>query len=182
MIDIIKKQLTVTYDGDPWYGPSIKTVLESIDPGCAYDSPGNGVHSIAELVAHMISWRAFTERQLRGEADHQPGQEETFDWRQFSSDKKIAWDTMRKRFGANQQQLLMLLDQRDNSLLEQIVAGKSYTFRYLLNGLIQHDIYHLGQVVYIQRVLEEQNRKRPTGGLFRYSYKIFPFENLALQK
>lgn len=140
------------------------------------------MHSIAELAAHMISWRTFAQRRLKGDTGYLPEQEETFDWRQYASDKKSAWDAMRNQFGTNQHQLLSLLDQRDDSLLEREVTGKPYTFRYLLTGLIQHDVYHLGQIVYIQRLFEEQNRNRLTGGILKYSCKIFPFENLALQK
>lgn len=182
MIDIIKKQLTLIYDGDAWYGPSIKATLKSVELRCVYNSPRASLHPIAELVAHMISWRTFVVRRLNGDASFLPEQEDTFDWRQFSTDKNKAWDAMRKQLGNNQHQLLRLLDQYGDSILEQEVAGKPYTFHYLLTGLIQHDVYHLGQIVYIQRLLEEENCDHPTGRMLKYSYKIFPFEKLALLK
>ncbi|MBN2731464.1 MAG: DinB family protein [Balneolaceae bacterium] len=182
MIDIIKKQLTLIYDGDAWYGPSIKTTLKSVKPRCVYNSPRASLHPIAELVAHMISWRTFAVRRLNGDDSFLPEQENTFDWRPFSTDKKKAWGVMKKQLGINQHQLLRLLDQHDDFTLEHEVPGKSYTFHYLLMGLIQHDVYHLGQIVYIQRLLEEKNCDRPTGRIPKYSHTIFSFENLALQK
>lgn len=182
MIDIIKKQLTLIYDGDAWYGPSIKATLKSVEPRCVYNSPRASLHPIAELVAHMISWRTFAVRRLNGDDSFLPEQEDTFDWSQFSTDKKKAWDAMRKQLGINQHQLLHLLDQYGDSMLEQEVAGKPYTFRFLLTGLIQHDVYHLGQIVYIQRLLEDENCDYPRGRIFNYSHTIFSFENLALLK
>ncbi|HLR26279.1 MAG TPA: DinB family protein [Fodinibius sp.] len=178
------KQLTdhlaMIYDGDPWYGHSIQAVLQSVDPTCAFDSPGNGTHPIAELVAHIITWREFTGQRLRGESEHLPDQEASFDWKQFSNGKNDVWDNLISTLNDSQTQLLLLLRRQDDAILNQRVAGKPYTFHYLLTGLLQHDVYHLGQIAYIQKLMEQQ--KRPAPGLLKYSYKIFPFENLALQK
>lgn len=178
----IERQLDLVYDGDPWYGSSIRTVLESVDPAMVFNFPANGGHSIAELLAHMLAWREFAERRLKGEDDYLPDQEQTFNWDRFSNDKERFWGITRNRLHANQQTLLALLRQHDDSLLQREVAGKPYTFGYLLTGLVQHDVYHLGQIVYIQRLLEEKNRNLPMGSFLRYSYRIFPFESLALQK
>lgn len=88
MIDILKKQLALIYEGDPWYGPSVKAVLESLDPAYVYDSPDNRVHSIAALLAHMLAWREFAERRLKGEDDYLPDQEQTFNWKRLSTDRE----------------------------------------------------------------------------------------------
>lgn len=182
MIETIKEQLAIVFDGDPWYGSSITTVLESVDPGRVFDLPGNGMHSIAELVAHMITWREFTERRLREDGDYLPEQEQSFDWQRFSGEKKRVWKIMIERLNANQQNLLTLLDQHDDTLLARTVAGKPYTFHYLLTGLLQHDLYHLGQIVYIQKLLGRKQEKFFQGNIPRYNSRIFSFEHMAQQK
>ena len=39
--------------------------------------------------------------------------------------------------------LITLLSVAD---LDRTVAGKEYNFRYLIEGITQHDVYHLGQI------------------------------------
>lgn len=179
----ILEQLGRVYDDDPWYGPSIQRTLKSVPSGSVFDSPGNGAHSMAELLAHMVAWREFTvHRVAYNTASYLPEQEQTFRWNQYVSKKDEAWEVMLQRLDTSQQELLRLLNKHDDSLLENQVAGKPYTFHYLLTGLIQHDVYHLGQIVYIGKLLDKKKKKTPSREFFRYSYNIFPFENLALQK
>lgn len=64
--EIIKEQLKLIYNGDPWYGDSITSVLNSVDPKLIFDSPGNGLHSIAELTAHMLTYRILQRIDCRG--------------------------------------------------------------------------------------------------------------------
>lgn len=178
--DTLKEQLELIYEGDPWYGDSIASVLNSVYPNLIFDSPGPGMHSIAELAAHMITYRNFAEDRLQGNTESPPDQEKTFDWRTFTPDKKSAWNTLRARLDSSQQNLLNLLNQNDDSVLDQKVAGKPYTFHYLLTGILQHDLYHLGQIVYINKLLGKNKINRK--GRFNYDFNLFSFENLAQLK
>jgi hypothetical protein len=45
------------------------------------------------------------------------------------------------------------LKTKDDSFLKEIVDYRDYNFRFLLNGLIQHNIYHIGQIAYIKKLL-----------------------------
>jgi hypothetical protein len=47
----------------------------------------------------------------------------------------------------------MLNQKTDDNYLSDIVPLRKYNFRYLLNGLVQHNIYHLGQVAYLKKML-----------------------------
>lgn len=182
MIRLIKEQLTHIYEGDPWYGGSITTVLESVNPNHVFESPNREMHSIVEILAHMLSWREFVEQRLSGDDKYFVEQEKSFDWKRFSTDRKCAWNSMRDRLKTNQQHLLDLLQNHDDSLLEQKVAGKPYSYLYLLNGILQHDLYHLGQIVYINKLLNKDEKEPIQGGILRYDFRIFPFEGLARNK
>lgn len=179
-IETLKAQLELIYNGDPWYGNSIKSVINSVNPELVFNSPGSGMHSIAELVAHMLTYRNFAVNRLQASTDHPPEQEETFNWTKFSPDKKLVWETMRDLLDSNQQNLLTLLGQHNDSILDQNVAGKPYSFHYLLTGILQHDLYHLGQIVYVNNLLgkEVSAHQHITG----YNFEIFSFENLAQLK
>jgi len=50
--------------------------------------------------------------------------------------------------------IVELLNQKaDDSFLGDIVPLREYNFRFMLNGLIQHNIYHLGQIAYLNKLL-----------------------------
>lgn len=176
----IINQLDQAFDKDPWYGKSISTILDSVDPDLAFDPPEPGVHSIAELVTHIITWREFAEKRLAGDTNYLLGQEESFQWQQRFPERSDAWNLLRSQLSDGHQNLLSLLHQNDDSLLDQPVAGKPYNFRYLLNGIIQHDLYHIGQISLIRKMLETKNTPNP--GFLKYSYRIFPYQKLSRQK
>ena len=52
-----------------------------------------------------------------------------------------------------QDEMIHLLQLQDDTILEQTVNGRSYNFRKLLYGIIQHDIYHLSQIALITKQL-----------------------------
>ena len=47
----------------------------------------------------------------------------------------------------------LLTQKKDDAFLSEIVPNRKYNFRFLLNGLVQHNIYHLGQVAYLKKLL-----------------------------
>ena len=54
---------------------------------------------------------------------------------------------------ATHQHIIALLQTKDDEFLKEIVDYRKYNFRFLLNGLIQHNIYHIGQIAYIKKIL-----------------------------
>ncbi len=176
----IINQLDQAFDKDPWYGKSITSILDSVDPDLALDTPTPGLHSIAELVAHIITWREFAEKRLRGDTNYLPDQEKSFHWQQRFPEKSDAWKRLKDQLTESHQKLLSLLHENDDSLLNQSVAGKPYNFRYMLNGIIQHDLYHIGQITLIRKMLETKSTPKP--GFLKYSCRIFPYEKLSRQK
>lgn len=49
----------------------------------------------------------------------------------------------------------VLQKEKDNRLIE-IVPGRKYNFRDLLYGIVQHDIYHIGQIAYLTKLLQNK--------------------------
>lgn len=192
---LLTDQFRQVYEKDPWYGTSVKAILDSLSPAVVFDPPAPNVHSIAELVAHVMSWRRFLQNRLTSDSVYIPAQEETFDWRKIANNQANAWEELREQLDLNQQQLLELLEQKDDSLLDQSVAAKPYTFRYLIHGVLHHDIYHLGQISLINRMYQEQdkagNKQTRPFSLFNIfksfrektsSHHVFSYEELSLLK
>jgi uncharacterized damage-inducible protein DinB len=59
-----------------------------------------------------------------------------------------------KKLELTQTKLVDVLQQQKDSLLVQTVPERTYNFRTLLYGIVQHDIYHLGQIAYITKLLK----------------------------
>jgi uncharacterized damage-inducible protein DinB len=147
-INFIAEQLRDTYQGGPWYGKSFTELTNEIPESVVYLKKDNQ-HSILELLWHMITWREFTVDRLQHSPQMQIAYFEKNDWRELDHNDKTLWKQGLERIKETQDQLLTLLEDRDDSLLEQGVRERSYNFRKLLYGTVQHDIYHLGQMVVI---------------------------------
>ena len=78
---------------------------------------------------------------------------EANDWRTI--DLKVqTWKKGLEQLKATHKKIIEILDQKtDDSFLSDIVPLRKYNFRYMLNGLVQHNIYHLGQVAYVKKML-----------------------------
>lgn len=157
-INFFSEQLSQVYNGKPWYGDSINDILNSFPAVNAFDYPVPKTHNAAELVAHIIAYRHFLNNRLGGDNDFLPDQEATFDWKAIVQGGPNVWKALNDELADSQKQLLNLLSRQDDTLLDQKVTGKPYDFRYLIYGVIRHDIYHLGQISYIKRFYKEQDK------------------------
>ena len=147
-------QLKDAYQGDPWFGKAALTLLGEVNEKTAYEKPG-GQHSTLELLWHMITWREFTIDRLQHSPQMQLAYFEEMDWRELDHNDMTLWKQGLERLQETQDQLLNLLTAKTDEILDQTVKERAYTFRKLLYGIIQHDIYHLGQIAYIHKLLKE---------------------------
>ena len=153
-ISRIIDQLKDSYEGEPWFGRNLKTLLSEVDTDLASQKI-NGQHSILELLYHMIVWREFTISRLQPNGKELAYFEEN-DWQQLDPASKELWSEGWQKLQATQQELLRFLHLQNDALLDKKVDGRDYDFRKLLYGIIQHDIYHLGQIAFITKALRSR--------------------------
>jgi uncharacterized damage-inducible protein DinB len=152
-IQYIIASLQRTLEGEPWYGRPVVMMLQEIDPAMAYKKPGENAHSLADLLYHMITWAEFTLRRLEGDQQKDDNYFGEIDWRPL--DPAVHnWQDGVKQFKDLNDQIISILQRKDDGLLKEIVDFREYNFRFLLNGYIQHNIYHTGQVAYLKKLLE----------------------------
>lgn len=152
-IQYIIASLQRTLEGEPWYGRPVVTMLQEIDPAMAYKKPGKNAHSLADLLYHMITWAEFTLARLKGDQQKDDNYFEPIDWRPIDPAVQT-WQQGVKQFKDLNDQIISILQQKDDNLLKEMVDFRQYNFRFLLNGYIQHNIYHIGQVAYLKKLLE----------------------------
>jgi len=149
----IAEQLKEAYGGSPWFGKNAKTLLNEAEAVDVFETP-NGQHSILELLYHMITWREFTLSRLRQDGEKNAAYFESRDWQELDASDKSLWHAGLKKLGAVQNELADVLQQQEDRLLIETVPERNYHFRNLLYGIVQHDIYHLGQIAYITKLLK----------------------------
>ncbi|MCU7551096.1 DinB family protein [Chitinophagaceae bacterium LB-8] len=145
-------QLKDAFEGEPWFGRPALKLLGEVTEDIAFQKP-NGQHSIVELIWHMINWKEFAINCLR------PGNEKNLqlfeqnDWRNLDHSNKDLFQDGIKKLQLAQEELVNILQVQQDDILENDVPGRTYSFRKLLHGVVQHDIYHLGQIAYIKKLL-----------------------------
>lgn len=145
--------LQESLDGDPWYGRSIYPILDEVDPSTVFINPDEKGHALIELLYHMIAWAQFIQSTL--EADPAKGIKyyEALDWREI--DPTIhTWKNGVNEFKATHKRILELLQTKNDDFLASPVSQRTYNVGYMLHGLIQHNIYHLGQIACVKKLLE----------------------------
>lgn len=145
----IADQMRRAYDGDAWHGPSLVTLLDRVPVDRAFAHPIAGAHSPAELVAHIAFWKGVAQRRTEGDsvsdADHH-------DWRPLDP-AAVSWSELRQRLASAHASLVARVEGLDDSRLEEPVPGQAITLYAMLHGVVQHDLYHAGQVALLARAL-----------------------------
>ncbi|MBS1916294.1 MAG: DinB family protein [Bacteroidetes bacterium] len=137
--------------GEPWYGQSFFAIAKDIDLAIVFERP-NGQHSLTDLLYHMITWSEFTENIFDETKLKSVKSFEDLDWRTINPDVH-SWEKGLEIFKTVNENIITQLLTKDDLFLETPVDDRTYNVQFLLNGLIQHHIYHLGQIAYIKKLL-----------------------------
>jgi uncharacterized damage-inducible protein DinB len=154
----IAEAMKEAYEGDPWYGKSASVLLSEADASLAFENP-SGEHSMVEILWHMINWKEFVISRMREIPTKNIRVFEENDWRSIKPSEVTMWPDGLRRYHELHNELHFLIQQQKDELLHQTVPDRKYDFRKLLNGVMQHDIYHLGQIAYLQKLLSKTQRK-----------------------
>lgn len=138
------------YDDDPWIDVPIKDVLEGISAKQAASRPVPDANTIWEIVNHMIAWQRSIIRRLGGEVFPAPKHNYI---QPIADTSEAAWDTTRKAMADARKQILNFLESYDLSGLENNYPGSTLPNFEQLYGLLQHDSYHLGQIVILRKLV-----------------------------
>ena len=149
----IADQLSRSVTGIAWHGPSIMELLEDVSADEAREHPVPGVHSIAELVPHITAWASAALRGLDGQpveltaAENWPAVTEGYDW---AAHLRQLRDTM-SALGDRAKTMT------DAALSTKVHgAGQVYPAYALLHGVVQHNLYHAGQLALLKKVIRSR--------------------------
>lgn len=152
LINNFIRQLTEIEEGSLWFDQSLKQKLEHLTEATVFIKPLPDVHSVAEHVSHMLEWRKECIQRFSGLKYELMNSPE--DWKDNEQLKKIGWFNLKSSLYDSTQSMIALIDGKGDSYLDTVFQDTGYTFKYLIEGIIHHDIYHLGQIGVTIKLIE----------------------------
>lgn len=150
-INRILDQMDRAYSGEAWHGPDVKQLLEGLSADDAAKHPVPGAHSIWELVNHMAAWNSIVQRKSQGEA---PEVTTEIDWPPVWEASEIAWKRALENLAESRTRLRNYVKTLRDDQLDGPILRENYSRYVLLHGLIQHDLYHAGQIAILKKALK----------------------------
>jgi uncharacterized damage-inducible protein DinB len=154
-VDRIRDQFRRAFEGEAWHGPSVLALLEGVTAEQAAAHPVPGAHSIWELTLHIAAWERACLRRLHND----PAQlSDAEDWEPINDTSDAAWETTKQQLIDNHRELLQAIASVDDARLnDSIYVDPNIPFSSIyvtLHGVVQHDLYHAGQIAMLKKALE----------------------------
>jgi uncharacterized damage-inducible protein DinB len=149
-IERILDQLKRAYEGNAWHGPSVREALAGVTAEQAHARPLANVHSIWELAQHIAVWEDVARRRLEG--DRAPIDiSSPEDWPPADDASETAWEQAKAALDRGHEALREAITRVDESRLDQPIFSGMSTVYVTLHGVIQHDLYHAGQIAMLKK-------------------------------
>ena len=148
----IADQLRRAFEGKAWHGPSLQELLAGVTAEQAHAHPIATAHSIWELVLHVEVWTQAAAAAVHGVPMPKiVGTEK--DWRSVTDPSAEAWTAAVSRLPETQEQLAHAIESFGDARLRETVPGRQYDYYYLFHGVIQHSLYHGGQIALLKKAI-----------------------------
>ena len=153
----IADQLQRAYQGRAWHGPSLLEILADVTAVQANAQPIPKVHSIQQLVLHIAAWMDAVRERIENGPVVEPADG---DWPLIADTSEAGWQQTLALLAERQQALLgVIANLTDEQLNQRLgtahdpVTASGYSAYYNLHGVIQHSLYHAGQIVLLKKLL-----------------------------
>ncbi len=148
----IADQLSRAFAGEAWHGDSVFEILEGVSAAQAAARPIKDAHTIWELVLHVAAWDGAVLRRMGGTAVALSDAE---NFPAVTEASEAAWRNALAEVRRVHEALAAAVAALPDSRLYEMVPGKEgahYTFYYMLHGVVQHELYHAGQIALLKKM------------------------------
>ena len=157
IIQHIIQQYQEIQQGKPWIGSTYTSKMSQIDENDFFKRPIEDLHSIAEIISHLTLWRKETILKIQtGKGSKTDDCEENW----LSNDKleSLGWQYIKSEYDKTLTDLIDLLQSKDDTFLNEEYYDTDfkgyYSYSFIINGMLHHDLYHLGQIGIIIKYLK----------------------------
>lgn len=147
----VAEALERSVSGPMWHGPALADLLDGVTAEQASAHPVSGAHSIWELVLHATAWTEIARERLAGSAKANPTPEE--DWPPVLDTSPDAWRAAIEQLKEGHRELAAEAARMDDAMLVGRVPGKDHSVIVMMQGVVEHDAYHGGQIAILKRAL-----------------------------
>ena len=144
-------QIRRAFEGEAWHGDSVLELLVGVNAKTASAHPIKNAHSIWELTLHIAAWDDAVRRRAAGtpvtlsEAQNFPPVKDA---------SEAAWRKAVEHLKHIHDELVAAVAAFPDSRLQDQVPGKTedyYSFFYMFSGIVQHELYHGGQIALLKK-------------------------------
>lgn len=153
----LQNELRNVLSGDPWYGNNVYSIIEQVSFESSFEKPPGAAHCIAEIVLHMLSWTEEVLDRLNGK---EPSLPLSGDWPETGSPDEEKWQNYVNDLKLVNVNLLAAIGNFPEKRWNEQVSGErepslgtGVTYEGLVNGFIQHHVYHAGQIAILNRII-----------------------------
>ena len=150
-VERIADQLKRAHEGGAWHGPAVDELLKGLTAAQAAARHVEGAHSVWEVVAHVEAWERAVLRRLSGDAAQIYQTEE--DWSSPSEASEEGWAAARRKLTETYVALREATLALDDDELDEPILPNMSTRYVSLHGVIQHTLYHAGQIALVRKAL-----------------------------
>jgi uncharacterized damage-inducible protein DinB len=150
-------QVAAALSGPAWHGASLDENLKGLTAEQAAARPVADAHSIWELVLHLTAWTGEVTRRLAGAAPAAPAEG---DWPAVGAVSPRAWSDAVARLRAAHEALADAVRRHPAERWGERVGGErdaplgtGVSYADMVQGLLQHDAYHGGQIGLLRKAL-----------------------------
>jgi uncharacterized damage-inducible protein DinB len=147
-VDRILAHYDQVMHGSAWHGDPVWQVLEGIPAKAAAARPLPDAHAIWEIVMHMIFWEDVVNQRLAG---RRAGLIEEKNFPTMPEATEENWRRTLDELRASNQAFRDALSKLDAAKLGELSAAGKRTYYDEAHGIIEHHIYHLGQIALLKR-------------------------------
>lgn len=151
-LERIQDQLKRAFEGGAWHGPAVLEILKGVTAVQAAARPFPNAHNIWELVLHIAAWEDACRRRLEGDRAELSDSE---DWRNMTATDEAAWEQLKALLIEGHRRLRAAIAKTDESRLDEPILPGMPSVYITLHGVIQHDLYHAGQIAILKKAVSE---------------------------
>ncbi|HWR15847.1 MAG TPA: DinB family protein [Terriglobales bacterium] len=149
-IDRIVDQLDRAFDGDAWHGDPLMKILDGITALQAAAHPVSNAHSIWEIVHHIRAWKVAVVTRLSGQPmELSPAQ----DWPAVTDTTDSSWRDCISDLRKKHEAFIRAVRAFPDAKLSDNAPNRDHSFYVLLQGMVQHDLYHAGQIAILKKAV-----------------------------
>jgi uncharacterized damage-inducible protein DinB len=141
-IERIARLFVQTFEGKPYYGPSLLDALEGVTAEIAFQQAPWSAHSIWSLVTHLTAELIYARKVLEGSAAPDDGKT----WLEILEPSDAAWENAIQELKRAHRSLVRSMRKLDDRVLDQKPTQVRGPYYQMLHGILQHNIYHVGQI------------------------------------